>query len=236
MNYDGGKNGEGVYQAIINQMPPHTVYIEAFTGSGAVIRRKRPAAVNIALEIDPITIAAVKPILSTGSRVVETDCVNWLRSQFQLHVPAGEVALVYADPPYLMETRSCQRPLYRHEFSTEQEHREFLTLAKTIPALWMISGYPSKLYEEMLSDWRVVTFQSPTRRGMRTEYLWCNFPDPVELHDYSFLGSNNTDRQRIKRKKERWKTRLSKMSSLERMAVLSAIAEWKSETSTRPAV
>jgi len=41
-SYFGGKGGAGVAQQIINRMPPHTVYIEPFAGSGAVMRVKRP--------------------------------------------------------------------------------------------------------------------------------------------------------------------------------------------------
>lgn len=33
--YPGGKSGAGVYQTIINQMPPHQLYVEPFAG-GAV--------------------------------------------------------------------------------------------------------------------------------------------------------------------------------------------------------
>jgi site-specific DNA-adenine methylase len=46
LSYPGGKGGAGVYQAIINQMPPHEVYIEPFLGAGSVLRTKRPAALN----------------------------------------------------------------------------------------------------------------------------------------------------------------------------------------------
>jgi hypothetical protein len=46
MTYPGGKNGTGTFQKIINQMPPHDVYIEAFLGSGAVMRLKRPATLG----------------------------------------------------------------------------------------------------------------------------------------------------------------------------------------------
>ena len=42
MGYPGGKAGAGVYQTIINLMPPHDVYIEPFLGGGAVMRLKRP--------------------------------------------------------------------------------------------------------------------------------------------------------------------------------------------------
>src|SRR6185436_11398044 len=198
MTYDGGKNGEGVAQAIINQMPPHRVYVEAFLGSGAVMRRKRRAVVNIGIEKDPVTAAAVHPLL-TAVDVVVDDAVEWLRD-----FSAGTDVLIYADPPYLRETRSCQRDLYRCEFASREEHARLLDLAHSSPAMWMISGYWSDFYADRLKGWRVVTFAAATRRGMVTEYLWCNFPAPVELHDYSYLGTDRTDRQRIKRKASRW--------------------------------
>ncbi len=53
MKYPGGKGQYGVYQKIINLMPPHEVYIETHLGGGAVMRNKRPARVNIGIEINP---------------------------------------------------------------------------------------------------------------------------------------------------------------------------------------
>jgi hypothetical protein len=58
-----------------------------------------------------------------------------------------------------------------------------------------------------------------------TEYVWFNYPEPVQLHDYSFLGSNFRERERIKRKKQRWVDRLKSMPMLERQALLNAIEE-----------
>ncbi|MEL4287149.1 hypothetical protein AAEI02_19675 [Shewanella xiamenensis] len=51
-NYLGGKNGSGVYQAIINLLPPHDTYIEGFLGTGAVMKRKAPALRNIGLDLN----------------------------------------------------------------------------------------------------------------------------------------------------------------------------------------
>jgi hypothetical protein len=52
MTYPGGKSGAGVYQQIINQIPPHRVYIEPFLGRGAVLLHKRPAIVSIGIDSD----------------------------------------------------------------------------------------------------------------------------------------------------------------------------------------
>jgi DNA adenine methylase len=57
MVYPGGKNGAGVYQTLINLMPPHEVYIEPFLGGGAIMRQKRPAALNIGIDLDAAVIA-----------------------------------------------------------------------------------------------------------------------------------------------------------------------------------
>ena len=57
VNYPGGKNGSGVYQRLINLMPPHSVYIEPFLGGGALMRLKRPAAFNIGVDLDAELIA-----------------------------------------------------------------------------------------------------------------------------------------------------------------------------------
>lgn len=63
--YPGGKNGAGVYQRIINLMPPHEVYIEPFLGSGAVLAHKRPALVNIGIDLDQAALDLA------GSRIAE---------------------------------------------------------------------------------------------------------------------------------------------------------------------
>ena len=42
MTYFGGKAQDGVYQAIINQIPAHDRYIELFLGGGAIMLKKKP--------------------------------------------------------------------------------------------------------------------------------------------------------------------------------------------------
>jgi DNA adenine methylase len=90
----------------------------------------------------------------------------------------------------------------------------------------MISGYWTKRYAAALCNSNTATFQAMTRAGkLATEWLWFNFPEPVALHDYRYLGENFRERERIKRKKQKWVSRLHTMPPLERRALLGAISE-----------
>jgi len=92
--YPGGKAGAGVYQAIINQIPPHQVYVEPFLGAGAVMLRKRPAARNIGVELDAAAAARFAAMAGhaagsggEGPRVDVYCCsgVEWLKHAFGLY-------------------------------------------------------------------------------------------------------------------------------------------------------
>ncbi|HEX6014565.1 MAG TPA: hypothetical protein VFY87_22775 [Geminicoccaceae bacterium] len=80
-----------------------------------------------------------------------------------------------------------------------------LDILTALPCMVMVSGYWSKLYADRLAAWHVSQFQAMTRGGKpATEWLWCSFPPPVVLHDYRHLGASFRERERIKRKKQRW--------------------------------
>jgi len=78
------------------------------------------------------------------------------------------------------------------------------------------------LYDEQLTDWRTIEFQSMTRGGVRTEKLWMNY-EPEAAHWATFAGKNFTDRQRIKRKADRWAENYKKLSAQERLAILATL-------------
>jgi hypothetical protein len=221
MGYPGGKGGAGIAQLIINQQPPHVHYIEPFLGGGAVMRAKRPAFRNTAIDLDPRPIAAFSPsaAASNFSTMVD-DGVQWLIDHGrELRIDA----LVYCDPPYLMETRRSQRRIYREEF-TDDDHWRLLRVLRELRCMVQLSGYWSKLYAKRLSDWRVIRFQNSTRRGPREECLWMNYPEPTALHDWRFLGDDFRERERIKRKTARWTARIAALPLLERTSLLSAMA------------
>ena len=79
------------------------------------------------------------------------------------------------------------------------------------------------LYDEALASWPRIDYMAQTRGGPKEESIWMNFPEPTELHDYSFLGDDFRERERIKKKKQRWQARLAKMDRLERLALMDAL-------------
>lgn len=80
---------------------------------------------------------------------------------------------IYADPPYLHDTR--KKYLYKHEMSND-EHIEMLEILKRHPGPVMISGYESELYNDFLSDWRTLRKETRAEGGVkRTEVLWINY-------------------------------------------------------------
>lgn len=224
MEYPGGKGN--LYQKIINLIPSHRVYIETHLGGGSILRHKLPACQNIGIDIDRdvLNVLSGYPLVKNGEDTrcyfVNADAATWLKGyDFQ-----GD-EFIYADPPYVMETRRQHRQLYRYEYTTRQ-HAELLDILTAIPCRVMISGYWSGLYAERLADWHTASFEVRTRGGSwATEYLWMNYPTPTRLHDYRYLGDDYRERERIKRKKSRWVNRLRRMNLLERRAILSAIDE-----------
>jgi DNA adenine methylase len=235
MPYPGGKGGDGVFQTIISRMPPHRVYAEPFLGGGAVMRAKRPASLNIGIDKDPEAVKAVaRAAIATygeaGFRFETGDALGFLR-----WYPFTGDELVYCDPPYLFETRSSDRPRYAYELGDEDTHRALLDILTALPCMVMISGYWSQLYADRLHDWHSIHFQAMTHGGPRTEWLWCNFAEPIALHDYRYLGTGFRERERIKRKKQRWTARLHGLPMLERQALLAAIDEaWRTAPPKTP--
>lgn len=222
MRYPGGKNS--VYHKIINLIPPHRVYIEAFAGSGAILRFKRPAAHTIAIDTDASALETLRSSIVINddsdrwNKFVNADAINWLTCY-----PFQGDEFVYADPPYVMSSRRQSRQLYRCELS-DADHIKLLTVLKSIPCKVMVSGYWSEMYHQALAGWYTISFEAVTRGGSKaTEWLWMNYSPPIELHDYRYLGENFRERERIKRKKQRWIERLKKMPTLERQALLSAL-------------
>jgi hypothetical protein len=225
-NFVGSKGGSGVAQWLINQMPPHSVYVEPFFGKGTVFFQKRPALWNIGIEINPATLCAGVHSFA-GSHKADFAMI-WGDALTILPALKTEPDwLIYADPPYLGSTRSCQRDYYENEFRTGEAHAKLLSVLSRLQCMVMISGYWSEMYVECLNNrlgWRSTSFDTVDRRGKpKREFCWLNFPPPAFLHDARFAGKDFTDRQRIKRKAARWVNKFRAMGPGERKAVLEAL-------------
>ena len=223
MKYPGGKGR--TFQQIINLMPPHTVYVETHLGGGAVLRHKQRAQLDIAIEKDPMVAVRTAMVLPQGVRLIRGDAHRFLR-----HFRAPPSTLIYADPPYLPESRRATR-VYRYDY-TRLDHIRLLELLRPLNCMVMISGYHSSLYEDALSDWNRESFLAKTHADVREENVWFNFPRPAVLHDARFLGANFRDRQTTKRRFERLTQRIDRLSSPEQHVLLNWLGE-KIETQKR---
>lgn len=83
-----------------------------------------------------------------------------------------EDAMIYADPPYVLKTRSGA--LYEHEMN-DSEHLSLLDALEKHQGPVVLSGYAHPLYDKRLSHWQRVTSPSLAENGrVRTEVLWLN--------------------------------------------------------------
>lgn len=84
--------------------------------------------------------------------------------------------LIYADPPYLLNTRGGKQ--YRYEMD-EQDHLDLLDALRQHKGPVILSGYPSEMYDRELKGWARITRKSYNQNAdQRTEVLWCNFDVP----------------------------------------------------------
>ena len=115
----------------------------------------------------------------------------------------------------------------RYRFKlTEEQHGLLITYLRACRCNVLLSGYWSQLYADRLSDWRAIHWPQMTRGGFpKEEWLWCNFPEPMELHDYRYLGEDYREREDLARMKKRWTAKLRAMTRLKRLAMMAAIAE-----------
>ena len=114
--WPGGKDGAGVAQRLINQIPPHDVFVSAFLGDCAVMRRLKPASLSIGIDLDRENIdrwAANAAACGVPDRTAFfcCDAVEWLRHRFGwYHVAATGDGAPVARPTMLAVPRPISLP------------------------------------------------------------------------------------------------------------------------------
>lgn len=182
------------------------------------MRNKLPAAHQVGIDLDPQVINLWRQDLAHHCDIIQGDAVDSL-STMRLNADT----VIYADPPYLAETRRRVR-VYRCDYSAK-DHERLLECLVSLPCKILISGYPSKLYERYLAGWDVYRFEAKTHVGMREEWVWYNYPKPVVLHDDRFLGNNFRERELIRRRQERLRSRISDLTEAEQASLYAWMRE-----------
>lgn len=79
--------------------------------------------------------------------------------------------LIYADPPYLMETRT--QKMYAYEMGVD-EHLDMLSALASHPGPAVISGYENSIYDRHLRGWKKINVKPPKveKQAVRMEVLW----------------------------------------------------------------
>ena len=217
-NYPGNKAMQGLTEKIINQIPPHDVYVERFAGSAAIWRAKRPAALSVLNEIDGDVCGLLSAMADAATVVCRGAALD-----LDLTPYAGKRVFVFDDPPYPIAARLSGSKIYRYEM-TDADHVEYLErLVLPCPFPLMVCSNPNPIYSDMLAGWRRIEVPVNYRGGPGVEVLYMNYPDPEALHEYTYLGNDSWDRQRIARKIKRHVSRLRELPPLERMAIVEKI-------------
>lgn len=77
---------------------------------------------------------------------------------------------IYADPPYLLSTRSGKQ--YKHEM-TDKDHAALLECMLNHRGTAIISGYDNELYNKMLVGWEKYSINTLAEKGLhRVESIW----------------------------------------------------------------
>lgn len=97
--------------------------------------------------------------------------------------------MVYCDPPYVASTRTGK--VYEHEMTLGQHERLLNALRAAVSrgARVAISGYDNELYNDILTDWRSVSYNvalafrvdEDRQSAERVEKLWMSYPQAAEL-------------------------------------------------------
>lgn len=250
LNYVGSKWNMANW--IVGQMPEHTVYLEPYFGSGAVLFNKSPARIETVNDIDGNIVNLFKVIRDQPDELAKvvsmtpysreeyylaysaldrqladlerarlflarcwmgrggktSDRTGWRHNIDPVTVNAisdwnmlpktvqeaavrlkqvqiekqdalqllgrynREDCLIYADPPYLLKTRTKRH--YAHEMNDEQ-HVELLSVLKAHSGYVLLSGYDNDLYNDMLNGWTKLTKMATTEAATnKQEILWLN--------------------------------------------------------------
>lgn len=220
-NYTGNKKIQGIFQKIINEIPPVNRFCEWFAGGAGI-------ASIINVSPDKIWLNEIDPKQHQKLCLKFPDFINTNENIFSLFLKSlsdpkaiHKNDFLFLDPPYLHETRNSNK-LYKFEMRND-EHVLFLDFVKKLKCNVMIIHPKCDLYDTELRDWRKIEITLKYWQKSSTEILYVNYPAPTKLQDYRFVGNDRVQRQQIKRKAENMVKKLLEMPEHERSYILEKI-------------
>lgn len=219
-NYTGHKKIYGVYHKILNEVPKCSTFVEAFAGSASISKIILEHNSNIGITLNEIDKAAAKQLLKSfpEANIINGDAMKLLTA----YIKSESDHFIFIDPPYHHSTRPNSTKLYKHEMSNDQ-HRQLLNLANQSKNKIMIIHPKCDLYDKMLEGWRRVEVKIRYHKKTSVECIYMNYDKPKSLMVDKFLGKDCWDRQRIKRKVDRFISKLKQLPELERNMMLNRI-------------
>lgn len=112
-----------------------------------------------------------KKILMVADRLKQAQIENQPAAKLIERYKRSDV-LIYADPPYILETRTKRH--YKHEMDNVK-HIELLDQLDSHPGPVLLSGYDHDLYNNRLTGWHKESINVSAEAGAkRQEVLWIN--------------------------------------------------------------
>jgi len=113
-NYRGNKAVSGLFQFIINRIPPCNTFIEAFAGSGTITQKLLNQEHTVKNDFTVLTVLNdCDGSICNALRLrmpVNTVITNYTAAQLLLNLLPGTTdTFVYCDPPYKFSTRGSNR-------------------------------------------------------------------------------------------------------------------------------
>ena len=134
-HYPGNKSIHGLYQFIINRIPPHTEYYELFCGSAVIADKLPDTAKKTLVDLNPEVIAAIQKqnrsatvvyacdtlqflstVWSRGAATVTNNCTPGIPRTVQSLPTVHSGRFIYADPPYRFLNRRQKTKQYSQKY------------------------------------------------------------------------------------------------------------------------
>ena len=216
-------NDNGVWQRLINEIPPHDTFVALCMGKSKVLEKIRPATHTLGVDTSAFILDLIQQTVTDRSIELHKDsCIRFLKS-YRWNPDSRYV--IFIDPPSLAQP-------------SDFPHMELLGLLASLqgqfPNLYFLVYHPDNpIYNEVLSGWRKVTFS----QRMGTHAIYASQPIVKgRLHDYRYVGNNWQDRDALKKAVTRWVNTFTGMVEAEREAMLRVVYtfDWPQERNLSP--